>query len=123
MLYWSMLIYDYEEVGNCTAGVPTCPDPQATGPTPLPTLTLTYIWHCVCPWLFFIGMTPCHCSCPFVHTNAFRAPLTPAVLQVEKSDYDLETAMGLYGLTDFELMWERTMDTKYDSPSSAFNFI
>ena len=32
--------------------------------------------------------------------------------QVEKPDYDLETAMGLYGLTDFELMWERAMDTK-----------
>ena len=42
-------------------------------------------------------------------------------LQVEKSDYDLETAMGLYGFTDFELMWERTMDTKYDSPRQTAN--
>ena len=33
-------------------------------------------------------------------------------VQVETPEYDLETAMGLFGLTDFELMWERAMDTK-----------
>ena len=33
-------------------------------------------------------------------------------LQVPDSDYHLETAMGLFDLTDFELMWERAMDTK-----------
>jgi hypothetical protein len=35
-----------------------------------------------------------------------------SVSQVEDSEYHLETAMGLYDLTDFELMWERAMDTK-----------
>ncbi len=49
-------------------------------------------------------------------STASRASVRRPVLQVEKSDYDLETAMGLYGFTDFELMWERTMDTKCESP-------
>ena len=33
-------------------------------------------------------------------------------LQVADSDYSLATAMGLFDLTDFELLWERAMDTK-----------
>ena len=33
-------------------------------------------------------------------------------LQNPASDYCLETAMGLYDLTDFELIWEPAMDTK-----------
>ena len=32
--------------------------------------------------------------------------------QYEDTSLDLETAMGLYGLTDFELLWERSTDTK-----------
>lgn len=28
------------------------------------------------------------------------------------SDVNLETAMGLYGLQEFELLWERASDTK-----------
>ena len=32
--------------------------------------------------------------------------------QVTDSDYTLATAMGLFDLTDFELFWERAMDTK-----------
>ena len=32
--------------------------------------------------------------------------------QVPDSEYHLETAMGLFDLSDFELVWERAMDTK-----------
>jgi hypothetical protein len=33
-------------------------------------------------------------------------------LQVPGTTFSLETAMRLYGLTDFELLWERGKDTK-----------
>ena len=35
-----------------------------------------------------------------------------AICQVKDTDLKLETAMSLYGLRKFELLWERALDSK-----------
>ena len=88
MLYWTRLVYQFDEVLILPL-LPSHPIP------PLLPSQGTQSFQIVCP---------CECA----SRQSIHAPWQERT----SSSVNLETAMGLYGLTDFQLLWERSTDTK-----------
>ena len=115
MLYWSLLMYAYEEVRPLTlqrfstarrklqlhAAACTMSAPAAFSPVRRPNhATSTHAGPMSS--VGCSGAAACGSSCISV----------PHALQTPDSSYRLETAMDLHSLTDFEMIWEPAMDTK-----------
>ncbi len=96
MLYWTRLSYQIEEVRRSCR----------------PCTQHTALGACVCVaatcLAVRLGLSAAHLCAEKMHDL-----MVPR--QYEDASLTLETAMGLYGLTEFELLWERSTDTKCDA--------